>query len=262
MNPDTESQKVDLAYGMRRGIPAARIEQIHAGLPRSLDLRHLNPCLLNPLAAIDSEHKVRARIRLAQGWHLLNEARTALIEAESCKVFYTECEPNSSEAVYRCRFYLDDAALRLYSSCEHLVQCGKSYWDLTLPDKPRNSRLVKVITAAEKSNLPQVSGDVATSLRALTTGWAECMKYRNDWVHNERPAIEGLNWDVSFEPWNAQDMPPAVVQALKDSGYPVTGSGKSVRVGTGRPIDELHRIVRIAYSELFGVYEHLAPLVD
>src|ERR1035441_5504565 len=96
MNPDTERQGVELAYGMRRGIPAARMEQIHAGLPRSLDLRHLNPCLLNPLAAMDSEHKVRARIRLAQGWHLLNEARTALIEAESCKVFYTECEPNEN----------------------------------------------------------------------------------------------------------------------------------------------------------------------
>src|ERR1035441_10807862 len=163
MNPDTESQKVDLAYGMRRGIPAARIEQIHAGLPRSLDLRHLNPCLLNPLAAIDSEHKVRARIRLAQGWHLLNEARTALIEAESCKVFYTECEPNSSEAVYRCRFYLDDAALRLYSSCEHLIQCVRSYWDLTLPDKPRNSRLVKVDRKSTRLNFSHLGISYAVS---------------------------------------------------------------------------------------------------
>lgn len=252
-----------MAYGMRRGIPAARIEQLHAGLPRSLDLRNLNPCLLNPLVALDSEHKIRARIRLAQGWHLLNEARTALIEAEACIVFYTECEPNASEAVYRCRFYLDDTALRLCSSCEHLLQCVTKYWGLSLPKKKTSdSLLVKVITAAQKSNLPQVSGDVTTTLRGLGTEWAECKKYRDHWVHDLRPSIEGLGWEVSFKPWNAQDMPPAVVQALKDSGYPVTGSGRTVSVGTGRKIDELHRIVRNAYCELFGVYEHLAPLVD
>jgi hypothetical protein len=265
MNPSAEGQEGELVYGMRRGIPAISMDQIRAELPRSLDLRNLNPCLVNPLVALDSEHKkIRARIRLSQGWHLLNEARTALIEAGACMVFYKECEPNANEAVCRCRFYLDDAALRLCSSCEHLLRCVKLYWGLSLPTKTRDSLLVKVITAAEKSNLPQVSGDVTTSLRGLRTDWAECKKYRDDWVHNERPAIKGLDWEVSFTSWNAQNMPPALVQVLKDSGYPVPvrGSGKSVSVGAGRKIDKLHRIVRSAYGQLFGVYERLAPLLD
>jgi hypothetical protein len=249
------------------------MEHIQAGLPRSLELHNLNPCLENPLLALSREPtrrklsseltKVRAHVRLSQGWHLLNEARSALIEADACKVFYEECDPNPIEAVYRCRFYLDDAVLRLCSSREHLLQCVNLYWGLI----PINSRglFVKVITAAEKSNLPEVSGSVTTSLRGLLgADWAECTKYRNNWVHNERPAIAGLDWEVSFGPWNAEDMPPAIIQAFKDSGYPVpvTGSGKSVRVGTGRTIDELRRIVGNAYYQLFGVYDGLAPLLN
>ena len=265
MTPNTGNQEVKLVHGIRGGIPNDRMEHIHARWPRSLELRNLNPCLENPLVALGSElTKVHAHVRLSQGWHLLNEARSALIEADACKIFYEECEHNPVEAVYRCRFYLDDAVLRLYSSCEHLLKCVKLYWGLRLPGKSRDSLLVKVITAAEKSDQPQLSGDVTTSLRGLGTDWAECKKYRDAWVHDVRPGMEGLDWEVSFKPWNAHDMPPAIVQALKDSGYPVpvTGSGKSVSVGRGRKIDELHRIVRNAYCQLFGVYERLAPLLN
>ena len=259
MKLNAEGQEVELAYGMRRGIPVVRMEQIQAGLPRSLDLQNLNPSLVNPLVALGSEQKkIRAHVRLSQGWHLLNEARSALIESEACKVFYEECKPNPVEAIYRCRFYLDDAALRLYSSCEHLLRCVTFYWGLSLP-KSRDSLLVRVITAAQQSSLLQVSGDVATSLQRLTGDWEECKKYRDDWVHNERPGVDGLDWEVSFKRWNAvKDIPPAIAQSLK---YPATASGTSVSVGTGRKIGELRQIVRNAYCELFGVYERLAPLL-
>jgi hypothetical protein len=257
MNSNAEGQKTELAYGMRRGIPTARMEQIQAGLPRSYDLQNLNPCLADPIVALDSGHKkIRARVRLSQGWHLLNEARTALIEAEACKVFYEECEANCTEAVYHCRFYLDDAALRLYSSCEHILRCITFYWNLSLPTKSRESLLARVIATAEKSSVPQVSGDVAASLRGLTADWEECKKYRDDWVHNERPSIHGLDWEVLFKTWDEKDIPPVILKAL---GFPA--SGKMISVGTGRKISELHRIVENSYCQLFSVYERLAPLI-
>jgi hypothetical protein len=262
MTPTTENQEIKLVHGIRGGIPNDRMKQIHAGLPRSLELQHLNPYLEidNPLVTFGSKPtKIRAYVRLSQGWHLLNEARIALIEAEACKVFYEECEPNPIEAIYWCRFYLDDAALRLCSSCEHLLQCVNFYWGLGVP--PKSTDLFKkVITAAEKSSLPQVSADAATSLRGLTTDWRECKKYRNDWVHNERPGIAGIAWEVSFKESNAEDIPPAISQALKESGHPPIPSRKT-SFGTGRKIAELHRIVISAYLQLFGVYEHLAPLL-
>ena len=272
MIPNTENQEVKLVHGIRGGIPSDRMNQIQARLLRSLKLRNLNPCLENPLVALGSQptKKIQAHVRLSQGWHMLNEARSALIEAEACNVFYEEYEPNPVEAVYWCRFYLDDAILRLCSSLEHLLRCVAFYWDLRIPPPPNPASLVKVIKEAEKSSLPQVSGDVTTSLRALTTDtttakstspeptdWEKCKKYRNDWVHNERPGIDGLGWEVLFK--NGQDIPRAV---LKELGYPATTSGKVViSVKTGCKIGELHRVVRNVYCQLFGVYERLAPLL-
>jgi hypothetical protein len=264
MSADTGNQEADLVHGMRGGIPNDRMERIHAGLPRSIELRNLNSCLENPLVALGSgPTKVHGHVRLYQGWHLLNEARIALIEADACKLFYEECQPNPIEAIYRCRFYLDDAALRLYSSCEHLLQSVNLYWGLGVPIKSRGL-FAKVIAEAEKSNLPELSADVATGLRGLGPDWEACKKYRNDWVHNERPGIAGLERELSFGPRNAQDIPPAIVKAIKDSGHllSVTGSGKSVSVRGGLEINELRRIVRNAYCQLLGVYERLAPLLD
>ena len=40
------------------------------------------------------------------GWHMLNQARLALVGAEACKVFYEEVEVNPTEALYRCQYLL------------------------------------------------------------------------------------------------------------------------------------------------------------
>jgi hypothetical protein len=242
---------------MRGKISTERMGEIHAGLPYSFELRRLNPVLENPLLALGSAHgKFRACIRLSQGWHMLNEARLALLEAEACKAFYEECEPNADEAIYRCRFYLDDAALRLCSSCDHLLLSIKFYWRLNLKsDKSTRAQdlLDKVIAATKKSSLSQLSGGVTTALQGLTTDWRECKQYRNDWVHNERPGVGGLDWDFSFLPSNESDIPP---DALKFLGSPRT----VMTLGTGREITVLHRVIRSAYCQLYSVYERLAPL--
>lgn len=243
------------------------MRQIQETLPCSMELRRLNPRLEQPLvpseyALVPSEYtKVRALVRISQGWHMLNEARSALVEAAACKVFYEDCEPDPIEAIYRCRFYLDDAALRLYSSCEHLLMCVTFYWGLSVPHS-REAMLVRVIKAAEKSNLPEVSGDVSTSLRGLAQDWNECRKYRNEWVHNERPAIDGLDWEMSFTSWRADNIPDISPAILNEMGWPTKTSGKVLRIGTGRKIDDLHQVIKNAYCQLFSVYERFAEMLN
>jgi len=247
-------------YGIRGGIPNQRMEQINAGLPRSFELQKLHPYLEteNPFVILGCEQtKARAQVRLSQGWHLLNEGRTALVEADACKVFYEECEPNPVEAIYWRRFYLDDASLRLCSSGEHLLQCVNFYWKLGVP--PKRISLQKVVTAAEKSNVPDVNAVAARTLRSLTTEWDDCKKYRNDWVHNERPGIAGLAWEISFS--DKQSVPRQMAQVLKQSGYPSTATVRSIGFGTGRQIGELDRVVRTVFCQLFRAYEGVAPLV-
>jgi hypothetical protein len=116
MTPNAENQEEKLVYGMRGGIPSDRMEQIHLGLPYSITLRDVFPYLADPLAPpLVRIGEMQARVRLSNGWHMLNQARIALVEAEACTLFYEECQHNHTEALYRCQYYLDDAALRLHS---------------------------------------------------------------------------------------------------------------------------------------------------
>ena len=130
-----ENPGAKLNYGIRGGIPSARMEQIHLGLAYPMKLQQILPFLVDPLVTLMKPSKMKATIRLSDGWHVLNQARIGLVEAEACKVYYEEIEPNRIEAIFWSRYYLDDAALRLHSSCEHLLRSIDHYWTLRVSNK-------------------------------------------------------------------------------------------------------------------------------
>jgi hypothetical protein len=283
--------------GMRGEIPSDRMEAIHLGLPYAMTLRDVLPYLVDPLCGGQwPMDKMRARVRLSDGWHMLNQARGALVESEACKLFYEEVEPDPDEARYHCRFYLDDAALRLYSSCEHLLWCVVAYWNLPSNVSKRkegwslwvvvkrialhltvglvnvargrtvggrSSLLVRVICEAERSRYPKVRGDVARILRRLRSNaaWRECTKYRHDWVHSRLPPIAGLQPAVSFGSFDENDIPPEIRTAMTALGYPAKIKGRKMALGVGPDIEVLRGIVRGAYDELFQAYEKFAQLL-
>jgi hypothetical protein len=261
MTPNTEDQGIKLVHGMRGGIPSNRMEQIHSGLPYSITLRDVLPYLVDPLVEAFGIKmgKMRARVRLSDGWHMLNQARIAVVEAEACTIFYEECQPNHTEALYRSLYYLDDAALRLHSSCEHMLRSVVLHWALSVPVKDsRESLLVRVLNMAEHSNQSQVRVDVAKILRKLrsSNAWKACIKHRNDWVHNRLPPINGLFPDILFKAFDYEkQVPPAILK------YVGLKKGVTMTVGIGRDIGVLHQVVRNAYGELFRVYEGLVKLL-
>jgi hypothetical protein len=128
------------------------------------------------------------------GWHLLNEARFALIEGESCRIWYEELKKPTSKisALWFQRYYLDDAALRLYSSCSHIHKAIKLYWGLDLGKGHRGQIPVRETREAVQKRLPR--SRVVKALQAIecSGNWALCASYRNKWVHENRPAVVGL----------------------------------------------------------------------
>ena len=267
MTPNTKNQEVKLVHGMRGAIPSNRMEKIHLGLRRSMTLRDVLPHLADPLAPPRVRiEKMRARVRLSNGWHMLNQAHIALVEAEACTIFYEECQPDHTEALYRCRYYLDDAALRLHSSCEHMLRSVISHWALTVPekksslDKSRDSILVRVLKTAEHSKHSQVRVDVAKILRQLRSSkaWKACMKHRHDWVHNRLPATSGLFEDITFRTIDYEKEVPRAI--LKELGLK-RKRGDAMTVGIGREISVVREAVRSAYGELFRVCEGLAKIL-
>jgi hypothetical protein len=278
MTQNTENQEAMLVHGMRGAIPSDRMEQIHSGLAKSMTLRDVLPYLADPLAAPHVKiGKMRARVRLSYGWHMLNQSRIALVEAEACTIFYEECQRDHTEALYRCLYYLDDAALRLHSSCEHMLRSVVIHWSLSVAEKgssvdtstpassavasseePRDSLLRRVLKTAKQSKDKHVRVDVGKFLEQLRSSkeWNACMKHRNDWVHNRLPAITGLFPDIVFKPFDyGKELPPEILK------YVGLKKGVAMSVGVGSDIRVLREIVRNAYGELFRAYEGLAKLL-
>jgi hypothetical protein len=187
------------------------MESIQAGLPNSYELRERIPHF-GALAAATPPRGIgmrefQARLGFVDGWHMLNQARSALVESDACRVFYAEFQLNPTEALHRPRFYLDDAALRLYSSCERPCRSVLRYWNLPTPTRPtdsgsRPSPLIGVvIDAVQSAGLRVVSKDVGNILRRFRSNreWRALALYQHKWVHDEVPAVEGLKGKVTFE---------------------------------------------------------------
>lgn len=80
------------------------------------------------------------------------------------------------------------------------------------------------------------------------------MQYRNDWVHNERPAVDGLDLDVTFGPLRESDLPAEMLRKL---GLRANGKRKAMTMRVGLNIDKLRDNARRAYHYLLGSYEGL-----
>jgi len=269
-----EKQEVDLVHGMRGGIPSSRMEQIHLALPYSMLLRDTLPILADPFAApLVGTRKMRARVRLSDGWHMLNQARQALIEAEACTVFYEEIQSKYTESLYYCRYYLDDATFRLCSSCEHMVQSVVLQWTLSMPkkdasvgakrssDESREGSLGLVLKATWPSDYGQTRKEVLKLLSKLRSSraWKACVKHRNDWVHCRIPATSGLFPNIMFETVEyGKAFPPEILKLL---GRKEGQKCERMSFGEGSDICVLREVVRSAYCELFGVYEGFAKIL-
>jgi hypothetical protein len=112
---------------MSRGrLGKAILTQIHQQLPDLQELQEtilsLTPSVISMKFHPDSSIPVAA-VCFQDALSTLEEARYATHEAIASIIYYQEKlkPPNELGAVFLGRFYADDAALRLYSSGEHLA---------------------------------------------------------------------------------------------------------------------------------------------
>lgn len=126
----------------------------------------------------------------------LAETRYALLESLAHKTWYLEKTnpPNELAAVFFSRFYIDDAALRLYSAAEHLAKAAVYILDIDdnkIKANRGGSRFVTIrkILLEEKPEHP-----ITRAIDALykSKEWKSTVKYRDSWVHQQPPIIKGL----------------------------------------------------------------------
>lgn len=227
---------------MRGTLPTDRQQNVESLFPRAVErLEEAYPSWAAPF--LGSEARTgKARRELWDGWHLLCEVNLALIESEACWLWYSEFRkpPNEISARFFCVYFLEDAALRLGASAEHMLLALKEHLGIKfLKEGSRSSTLTRVIRALEVQN-PHARP--LGWLRALDRdkNWQQCVDYRNKWTHNSRPAIAGLG------------------TIMTSRTLELTDSWVGLGFGTKQPVDwtveELRWIFRKGYARLLSVY--------
>lgn len=137
----------------------------------------------------------------------LQEVRYALMEVFAHLICYREKAKPSNEplAVFFGRFFIDDAALRLYAAGEHLAEAIIAMLEIAKEDlNPfrkgggesvgSTQRLVGKFLLKTKPD-----HEISKAIQQLidTEEWSTTINYRNAWVHSKPPIVKGLG--VQYE---------------------------------------------------------------
>lgn len=128
----------------------------------------------------------------------LTEAQYALREYFAHGIWYREKQtpPDDHAATSFGRYYIDDTALRLYSAGEHLANAVvfmlEIKKDQLTPYRKRTTSHQSVVgkfLAKEMTNHP-----LTNHLSKLVNSqeWQQTSAYRNAWVHDQPPTVQGL----------------------------------------------------------------------
>jgi hypothetical protein len=129
----------------------------------------------------------------------IEEATYAFHEILAQRKWYLEKRetPNETSAIFFSKFYADDVALRLYSAGEHLANAIVLMLEISQHDLRRSRKKnrigLQVILGHYLIN-EQPNNPVTKAILKLVKAkeWLKTIKYRNDWVHNQPPTVEGL----------------------------------------------------------------------
>jgi len=180
--------------------------------------------------------------------HTLSAAGYALHEAYAEKLWYEQrrVPPEPMSAIFFGKFFADDCALRLYAAGEQLADAVAAMMET---DEPSLARYKKRFTSRQARigaylAVERPSDPTTTALTALqqADGWQRTRNYRDFWVHEQPPRVEGLG-----------------ISMRRGTRWTRTESGWAMGLGSGDApdltVDELLLFVRdglLAFSRAFA----------
>lgn len=185
---------------MREQLSEAALSRIEESLPRPPCLTTIGRLLPDsvvlyhdPDAGMDI-----AVVCLRDAAEYFQEARLALHECKANIEWYRveRVPPLEETAIFLGRFFADDVALRLYSAAEHLASflqrfLGISEEDLE-PYSERRTGKASILGHYLMDEAPEHEVTKAVKRFIDREEYKFALDYRNKWVHDERPRIQGL----------------------------------------------------------------------
>lgn len=199
---------------MSRGLlRRARLAEIDSSLPDVIKVRDVAWSLLPDVLSANFEptdFTPIASVCLHDATATLAECRHALFEFTAHGAFYRERKtPKEMTAIFFERYFLDDAALRLYAFGEHLANAIIFMLNVTDGDlQPYRGRHVSqqsTVANYLRKSYPRHALTAAAKQLGTSPAWQFAMTYRNRLVHDQPPSVKGLGvayrrrlrWEVS-----------------------------------------------------------------
>ena len=178
----------------------------------------------------------------------------ATFESRAHRAWYREVRdpPNVLNSLWAEKYFLDDAALRLYSGGEHLANAIVAMLDLGKTDlDPFTAKQSSLQTAVGRYLLkkrPELPHSAVIRSLVDCPEWSTAIRYRNDWVHGQPPHLVGLG--VAFK---------------RERRWRVDDEGRTnLYIGQGDQatltVEELRRFIETAFRALLESGEQFVEI--
>jgi len=233
-----------------------QISEIEAKLPKVCFIQRklllpidLLAIKLGPKSKIDI-----SLVNLRDASEVACEVEYALYEALSYYVRLNGSdEQDRNLFVQRSKFYIDDAALRLYAAAEHIANFIQNFWaiessKLEQYKKDNRTSFASTIGTFLISEMPYLEITQAIKDLASEPNWQKTILYRNRWVHEQPPLLKEMGMAYKRKPrW----------KKTHDGNY-------ALGIGLGDTadytLDELVEMVLSAYSKFAILLEKTADI--
>lgn len=183
----------------------ADLAEINSEIPEAVSLEKraldLNPDKVAMLFGPRSDRD-KAAACLQDVAAFLTEARYALFEARAHWIWHTKDSPREPNiaGLFWAQYYLDDAVLRMYSTGEHAAGFIGCYFGIgrdairTASGKTKGRGASRLAGLGWYGRSVERAEPILERLVALLddASWAFVSEYRNKWVHEQRPRLQGL----------------------------------------------------------------------
>jgi hypothetical protein len=244
---------------MSRGLlDSSELMRISKEIPELSDfherVRGLSPDFISTIFAPESNVPL-ASVCLQDAVNTYEEARYALHEVFAHRMWYLEKKepPNKEAAIFFSRFYADDAALRLYAAGEHLANGIIMMLEIDHRQlKPYKKKRISQQSAVGHFLLKQKAHHPITkTVTRLVDSkeWCDTMEYRNRWVHEQPPTVEGLG--IIYKRGRRwRDLPTGKEHVLCIGG------------GGDAPEYSIHTLVRFTQCAMFQFSDTLTSVIE
>lgn len=178
-----------------------RWAEIEAKLPKAVDVQSrllLRIEFISLKSGWNSKLDV-ATVCLRDASEVACDAVYALRQAYANLIWFREDAPDAPQelnACNFCKFYIDDVALRLYASAEHIRNFVIGFFDIQKPSLKlfgkRGSSKFDIVSKYLYKEMPSHAMTVAIRELLSNGDWEKVIDYRNTWVHQQPPLIAGL----------------------------------------------------------------------